>query len=132
MKNKNCHTVKDRTIVEREKIDTPNTQIHYISLSWLGAYSSIESGGLTLVLWSQTSPLGEIMWICKYPPRVIKIPILTYNRTKSVITMNVIILNIIREIFNLRGKRKDVICMTLVLFKKTMDSIIIHTRHRMT
>ena len=118
MKNKNCHTVKDRKIVERDKADTPNTQIHQISLFWLGADTSIESGGLTLVVWSKTCPLGEMMRICKCPPRVIKMPILTYNRAKSVITMNVIILNIIREIFNLRGKRKDVICMTLVLFKK--------------
>jgi hypothetical protein len=46
MKNKNCHTVKDRKIVERDKIDTP----YSLPLFWLGAYSSIASGGLTLVL----------------------------------------------------------------------------------
>jgi hypothetical protein len=92
---KKCHTVKDKTIVERDKIDTPNPKIHYISLFWLGTGTSIESDGLTLVLWSQTSPLGEMMRICKCPPRVIKMPILTHNRPKTVITMNVIILNII-------------------------------------
>jgi hypothetical protein len=106
MKNKHCHTVKDRTIVERDTIDIPNTQIHYISLFWLGTGTSIESGGLALVLLSQTSPLGEMMRIGKCPLLVIKMPILTYNRTKRVITMNVITLDIIHEIFNLRGKKR--------------------------
>ena len=41
-------------ISERGKIDTPNTQIHDQSLS-LGTDTSITSGGVKLVLWTQTS-----------------------------------------------------------------------------
>ena len=36
-------------IVERCKIDTPNTQIHDRSLSWLGTGTPIKSGGVKLV-----------------------------------------------------------------------------------
>ena len=39
--------------VERGKIDTPNTQIHDSSLSWVGTGTSIKSGGVRLVLWLQ-------------------------------------------------------------------------------
>jgi len=53
MKNKKHHTVGtvpkyNRKIVE--KIDTPNTQIHDHVLSWLGICTSIQSGGVTLLL----------------------------------------------------------------------------------
>jgi len=41
-------------IVERCKIDTPNTQIHNRSLSWIGTGTSIKSGGIEIVLWDQT------------------------------------------------------------------------------
>jgi hypothetical protein len=44
-------------IVERGKIDTPNSQIHDRSLSWLGTVILIKSGGVKLVLWAQTFPL---------------------------------------------------------------------------
>ena len=43
-------TLKDRTIVKRDTIDTPNTHIHDISLFWLDKDTSMESGGLTLIL----------------------------------------------------------------------------------
>jgi hypothetical protein len=41
MKNKRYHTARtfpksNRKIVERRKIDTPNTQIHDCLLSWFG------------------------------------------------------------------------------------------------
>jgi hypothetical protein len=36
-------------IIERSKIDTPSTQIHDLSLSWLGTDTSIKSGGVKLV-----------------------------------------------------------------------------------
>jgi hypothetical protein len=35
-------------IVERGQIDTLSTQIHDRSLSWLGTYTSIRSGGVKL------------------------------------------------------------------------------------
>ena len=38
-------------MVERGKIDTPNTTIHDHSLAWLDTYTSIRSGGFKLVLW---------------------------------------------------------------------------------
>jgi hypothetical protein len=36
-------------IVERNKIDTTNTQIHNRSLSWLGTGTAIKSGGVKLI-----------------------------------------------------------------------------------
>ena len=55
--NKKSHTVRtvpnfSRKIVERGKTDTSNTHIHDRSLSWLGTFSSIKSGGVKLVLWA--------------------------------------------------------------------------------
>jgi len=66
MKNKKDHTVgtiskSNIKIVDRGEIDTSNTQIHYRSLSWLGTDTSMKNGGAKLVLWAQTSPLGEMM-----------------------------------------------------------------------
>jgi len=51
MKNKKYHTVgtipkSDIKIVERAKIDIPNTQMHDRLLSWLDTGTSIKSGGL--------------------------------------------------------------------------------------
>ena len=43
----------NRKIVEREKIDPPSTPVHEHSLSWLGTGTSIKSGRIKLVLWSQ-------------------------------------------------------------------------------
>jgi hypothetical protein len=37
----------------KDKIDTPSTQIHDRSLSWLGTGTSIKSGGVKLVLLTQ-------------------------------------------------------------------------------
>jgi hypothetical protein len=48
-------------MVERVIIDTPNTQIHGHSLSWLGTGTSIKSDKVELVLWAQTFPLSEMM-----------------------------------------------------------------------
>jgi hypothetical protein len=38
-------------IVERDRIDTANTQIHDRSLSWLGTGMSIKTGRVKLALW---------------------------------------------------------------------------------
>ena len=53
-----CHTVGTvpkfkNNIVERDKIDTTNTQIHDRSLSWLDTDTSIKTGEVKLVLWAQ-------------------------------------------------------------------------------
>ena len=58
-KTKKYHTVGK--IVDRCKMDTLNTQIQDHSLFWLGTGISIESGSVKLVLWVQTSTLGEMM-----------------------------------------------------------------------
>ena len=55
MKTKKDHTVGTvltfiRNIVEIGKFDISNTHIHDRSLSWLGTFSSIKSGGVKLVL----------------------------------------------------------------------------------
>ena len=59
-------------------------------------------GGVKLVLWTETSHLGEIMQSCKCFQNVSKISTLTYNIANSFILMNAIILNIIHNIFNIR------------------------------
>jgi hypothetical protein len=51
MKTKKYHTVgtipkSDIKIVERGKMDTPNTEMHNRSLSWLDTGTSIKNGGL--------------------------------------------------------------------------------------
>ena len=66
MKNKKYNTAgtvpkSNIKIVERDTVDTPNTQIHNRSLSWLGTGTSIKSGGAKIVLWAQTSPPRERM-----------------------------------------------------------------------
>ena len=54
MKNQKYHTVgtvlnSNRKIVDRDKIETTNTQIHDGTLFWLGTGTSIKSGGVKLV-----------------------------------------------------------------------------------
>ena len=48
-------------MVERGKIDTPNTQIHDHSILWVGTATSIKSGGFKLVLLEQTPLLSEMI-----------------------------------------------------------------------
>ena len=48
-------------IVERDKSGSPNTQLHYRSFFWLGTDTVLKSGGVKLVLWTQISPLSELM-----------------------------------------------------------------------
>jgi len=107
------------TVVERGKIDIPNTHIHdpyhtnawplthkYMTantqiherlFSWIGTYTgtSINSEQIKLVLWAQTSPLSEMVPSCKCFSNMSKIPSLTYNRANSIIIKNAIILKII-------------------------------------
>ena len=47
--------------VQTEKIVTLSTHIHDRSISCLGTDTSMKSGGAKLVLWTQISPLSEIM-----------------------------------------------------------------------
>ena len=61
--------------------------------------------------------LIEMMWSFKYFVYVSKMPSLTYNRANSVIIKNVIMLNIIHNIFNLLDT-EVVICIILVLLKR--------------
>jgi hypothetical protein len=42
-------------------MNTPNIYIHDYSLSWLGTDTSMKSGRVNLVLWSQTSSLSKMM-----------------------------------------------------------------------
>ena len=50
-----------RNIVKIGKIDTPSTQIHGGSLSWLfgTGTSTMKCGGVKLVLWAKSSPLSS-------------------------------------------------------------------------
>jgi hypothetical protein len=81
-------------IVERGKIDLPNTKIHDRSLSCLGTSFSIDKkkrgGGRfdgKLVLWVQTSPLSEMMRCLKFPHES-KMPTLTYNQSIHMLQNN--------------------------------------------
>ena len=38
-------------IVERDNLDTPNTELQDISLSWLGTDTSMKCGRVKLVVW---------------------------------------------------------------------------------
>ena len=106
-KNKEYNTVgtilkSNIKIVERGNIDTPNTQLHDSSLSWLGTGTSIKSGGVKRVLWTQTSSISEMMRSWKCFPYVSNMQALAYNLLNSVIIKNAIILNFMHNIFNLR------------------------------
>ena len=59
-------------------------------------------GGVKLVLWTETSQLGEMMQSCKCFQHVSKMSTLTYNLANIIIMMNAIILNIMHNIFNIR------------------------------
>jgi hypothetical protein len=61
LKKKKKHTLKsvlkyNLKIVERDKIDTPNTHVHDHSLSWLGTITSMKRGRAKLVLWAKSFP----------------------------------------------------------------------------
>ena len=43
----------NRKIAETVKIDNPNTHIHEGAYSWLGTGTSIKSGGIIPILWTQ-------------------------------------------------------------------------------
>jgi hypothetical protein len=66
MNNQKYHTVgtvlkSNLKIVERGKMDNPNTYIHDKAFPWLGTGTLIKSGGVKLVLWTQTSPLSDLV-----------------------------------------------------------------------
>ena len=60
IKTKNNTPKYNRKIVERGKVDTPNTQIHDRSLSWLVIGSSVKSENIYF------PDLIEMKWPCKY------------------------------------------------------------------
>ena len=61
----NSNILKCKKKVEGAKFDTPNTHINDRSLSWLGTDTSIKSGGVKIVLWTQTSSPSERYWVLK-------------------------------------------------------------------
>jgi hypothetical protein len=50
--------------VHKKENYNPNTQIHDQLLFSIDTATSIESGGVKLILWAQASPLSEIMRSC--------------------------------------------------------------------
>ena len=67
-------------IVEICKLDSSNTHLHDRPLSWHSTGTSMtKSDGIKLVLWTQTSPLSEMMRSCQCSQHVSKIPTLIYN-----------------------------------------------------
>ena len=81
--------------------------LYYCRCRNIGTGTSIQSGRIKQVVWSETSPLIEMMLSCK--SFVSKKPTLVYNLA---IIKNYIIVNIIHNIFNLRDGE---VCTILVL-----------------
>ena len=76
------HSFKfDRKIGKRGNFDTANTQINDLSLSVLGIGTSIKSYEVNLffLLWTQNSPITEMMRTCKCFPQKSKMPAITHN-----------------------------------------------------
>ena len=80
----------------------PLTHIHNSSLSWFSTGSSVKSGGVRVVVWIPTYPLGDMMRLCKCFLYVSEMPTLKHNRAITAIIKNALILNIIHNIFNIR------------------------------
>ena len=81
---KKYHTVGTTTqsnvqVLKRGEIDTPCTQIHYCGFSLLSTGTSIKSCGVEMALWTDTSPLSEVMRSCMCCPNGSKISTLTYT-----------------------------------------------------
>jgi hypothetical protein len=77
----------------------------------LNTGTSIKSGGVRLVLWTQTSRLIEIIRSCKCFSRVSKMPTFTYNQANSVIIKNAII---IWKYYKLNGTKYRLCGLTYV------------------
>jgi hypothetical protein len=82
---------------------TPNTQIHDHSLFWVGtdALFFFRIAGVKLVLWVQTSTLGGIMLSFKCCPHMSEMSTFTYNLANSIIRKNAIIMSIIHNMLDL-------------------------------
>jgi hypothetical protein len=76
--------------------------------------TSIKSGGIILVIWARTFRLSEMMRSCKCFPHMCRMQTVTYNRANIIIKKNTIILNDIRDIFNLRD-----MCKILLILKRS-------------
>ena len=74
-----------RKIVETDPKSILLTHIHDRSLSWIGTGTSIKSGGVKLVLWTQTSILSDIKRSCKCFPHASKLSNPTYKWVTSVV-----------------------------------------------
>lgn len=75
--------------------------MHDRSLSLVVTCTSITCSGFKLELWTQTSPLWEMMQSCNWFPHVSKMPTLTHSQESNVSTNNNSIWSEIHTIFNL-------------------------------
>jgi hypothetical protein len=93
----------NRKIIERDKMYSPNTQIHHHSLFWVGtdALFFFRIAGVKLVLWVQTSTLDGIMLSFKCCPHMSEMSTFTYNLANSIIRKNAIIMSIIHNMLDL-------------------------------
>jgi len=76
MKNKNS-TLSEQFSKSDTEINTLDTQIYDRLLSWLDKVTSIKSGGVKLILWTNISFLSEMMGSYKCFPHASKMPTLT-------------------------------------------------------
>ena len=62
-KNKTLSEELQNQIKKSSKlIPLTHIYIHECSLSWLSTDTSIDSGGVKLAIWAQTSTVSKIMW----------------------------------------------------------------------
>ena len=110
---------------QKRKIDILSTPIHDRSLSGLGTGSSITCGGAKLDLRVQIFPLSEMRRSCTCFLHVRRIPILTYNWTNSIIIKNIIILNIIHNIFKcIMSSILVILCADIFFTRSTIKAYI--------
>ena len=99
-----CHNKKKMPLKQYQiyKINTHSAHMHNRSLSWFVTGTSIQNGGVKLVLWTQTFPLSEMMWRCKLKCFPTCQPSHVIGWAVSCIEHRIIILIFIYDIFNLR------------------------------
>jgi hypothetical protein len=103
---------------EKKAKSIPLSQLYHCTLSWLCTGTSIQNGGVKLVLWDQRFPLNKMIGSCKCFPHVSKILILKYKRENSV---SVKILNIMH--INVQDNNYYAYLLYIYLYLKSLNNL---------
>jgi len=104
--------------IESGKSNTPNTQNTRPLIFLVGTGTSIKSGGFKVVLWTQVSPLSEMIWSYTCSLHVSKTPTLTVNQ------MNMLLMQIISSYDLLATKYLSVTIYIIILHLSTQSCYI--------